>query len=587
VLILPDFTLPFTVETDASGVGMGAVLSQQNHPIAFFSKPFCPKLLRASTYVRELHAITAAVKKWRQYLLGHPFVILTDHRSLKELMSQIIQTPEQQLYLSRLIGYDYTIQYRSGKTNVVADALSRVPEFITSDLLMLTVPSFSFLKSLKQELSHHPEFKDMMHNITTMTVPDFKIMQDLIYHKGRIWLPRTCTFTLVLLEEFHNTPSGGHMGVTKTFARLSANFTWTGMKEDVQRFVLTCVDCQHSKYETKKAAGLLCPLPLPHAPWEDLSLDFIVGLPPYQGYTTILVVVDRFSKGIHLGMLQPHYTAYKVALLFMDIVGKIHGMPRSLVSDRDPLFVSKFWQELFKLSGTKLRMSSAYHPQTDGQTEVTNRVLEQYLRAFVHTKPNTWGKFLMWAEWSYNTSQHSGTTKTPFEITFGKPPLTIPQYLNGTSNIAAVDDLLGNRETMLTELRRKLAKAQSTMKKFADNHRREVNFEVGDLVLVKLRPHRQTSVTDAPYSKLHKKFYGPFQVLEKLGPVAYKLQLPPGSKIHPVFHCSVLKPFHQDPSSPTPVATLPSHAEDNQPIITPLVILNTRWTTMQSHTERC
>lgn len=361
VLILPDFTLPFTVETDASSVGMGAVLSQQNHPIAFFSKPFCPKLLRASTYVRELHAITAAVKKWRQYLLGHPFIILTDHRSLKELMSQIIQTPEQQLYLFRLIGYDYTIQYRSGKTNVVANTLSRVPEFITSDLLMLTVPSFSFLKSLKQELSHHPEFRDMLHNITTNVVPDFKIMQGLIYRKGRIWLPRTCTFTRVLLEEFHNTPSGGHMGVTKTFARLSANFTWTGMKEDVQRFVLTCVDCQHSKYETKKATVLLCPLPLPHAPWEDLSLDFIVGLPSYQGYTTILVVVDRFSKGIHLGMLQPHYTAYKVALLFMDIVGKIHGMPRSLVSDRDPLFVSKFWQELFKLSGTKLRMSSAYH----------------------------------------------------------------------------------------------------------------------------------------------------------------------------------------------------------------------------------
>jgi hypothetical protein len=185
----------------------------------------------------------------------------------------------------------------------------------------------------------------------------------------------------------------------------------------------------------------------------------------------------------------------------------------------------------------------------------------------------------MWAEWSYNTSQHSGTTKTPFEITSGKPPLTIPQYLNGTSNIVAVEDLLANRETILTELRRKLAKAQLTMKKFADNHRREVNFEVSDLVLVKLRPHRQTSVTDAPYSKLHNKFYGPFQVLEKLGPVAYKLQLPSGSKIHHVFHYSVLKPFHQDPSHPMPVATLPPYAEDNQPIITPLVILDTRWTT--------
>lgn len=170
------------------------------------------------------------------------------------------------------------------------------------------------------------------------------------------------------------------MGVTKTLARLSSNFTWVGMCDDVHKFVLAYMDCQHSKYETKKPAGLLCPLPIPHAPWEDLSLDFIVGLPPYKGNTTILVVVDCFSKGIHLGMLQPHYAAYKVALLFMDIIGKIHDMPRSLVSDRDPLFMSRFWQELFRLNDTKLHMSSSYHPQTDGQIEVANRIIEQSLR---------------------------------------------------------------------------------------------------------------------------------------------------------------------------------------------------------------
>ncbi|MCH98706.1 hypothetical protein A2U01_0019712, partial [Trifolium medium] len=177
VLVLPNFDLPFTVETDASGVGMGAVLSQQNHPIAYFSKPFCPKLLRASTYVRELHAITAAVKKLRQYLLGHPFIILTDHRSLKELMTQVIQTPEQQVYLSRLIGYDYTIQYRSGLSNVVADALSRVPEPNTTDFLMLYVPSFSFLKSLKRELSQHPEFLTKLQDLTSNSIPDYRISQ--------------------------------------------------------------------------------------------------------------------------------------------------------------------------------------------------------------------------------------------------------------------------------------------------------------------------------------------------------------------------------------------------------------------------
>lgn len=161
------------------------------------------------------------------------------------------------------------------------------------------------------------------------------------------------------------------------------------MCNDVRQFVLTCLDCQLTKYEAKKPTGLLFPLPIPSWPWEDLSLEFIVGLPPYHGNTIIMVVVDRFPKGIDLGILPANYTTLTVALLFMEIVGKYHGMPKSLVSDRDSLFVSMFWKELFRLSETKLRISSAYHPQSDGQIEVLNKVVEQYLRAFVHTKPKS------------------------------------------------------------------------------------------------------------------------------------------------------------------------------------------------------
>lgn len=161
------------------------------------------------------------------------------------------------------------------------------------------------------------------------------------------------------------------------------------------KFIAQCVDCQLTKYETKKSAGLLCPLPVPQRPWEDLSLDFIMGLPLYNGNSVILVIVDRFSKGIRLGMLPASHTALTVASLFMEIVGKIHGLPRSLVSDRDPLFLSNFWHELFQFSGTQLPMSSAYHPQSDAQTEVMNRIIEQYLRAFVHRRPKTWGKLLL------------------------------------------------------------------------------------------------------------------------------------------------------------------------------------------------
>ena len=249
------------------------------------------------------------------------------------------------------------------------------------------------------------------------------------------------------------------MGVMKTLARVRENFVWTSMKQDIHHFVTSCAICQQTKTDHRRSPGLLCPLHILARPWEDLSLDFIVGLRPYHGNSVILVIVDRFSKGLHLGTLPQHHTATRVARFFMEISDKLHEMPKSLVSDRDPLFVSHFWQELFKLSGTKLRMSSVYHPQSDGQIEVMNRIIEQYLRAFVHQQPATWGRFFMWAEWSYNTSIHSATGMSPYEITFGKKPPCLPQYLEGTSKVEAVDEWFNQRDRIITSLVKKLSKA--------------------------------------------------------------------------------------------------------------------------------
>ena len=259
----------------------------------------------------------------------------------------------------------------------------------------------------------------------------------------------------------------------------------------------------------------------------------------------------------------------------MEISGKLHGMPKSLVSDRDPLFVSHFWQEFFKLSGTKLRMSSAYHPQSDGQTEVMNRIVEQYLRAFVHHQPSTWGRLLTWAEWSYNTSVHSATGMSPYEITFGKKPPCFPQYIEGTSKIKAIDEWFTQRDRMIGSLVKKLTKAQQRMKEVADRRRREVQYAEGDQVLVRLRPHRQTSASGTAHSKLAKRFYGPFQIIKRIGSVAYQLQLPPDSRIHPVFHCSLLKPYI--PSNDSVPLFLPPKFIDNQPCVSPLAILDTKW----------
>jgi hypothetical protein len=324
----------------------------------------------------------------------------------------------------------------------------------------------------------------------------------------------------------------------------------------------------------------LQPLPIPEAVWEDIAMDFITGLPPSHGSTVIFVVVDRLSKSAPFGALPTSFTASKVAELFVSIVVKHHGFPRSIVSDRDPIFVSSFWRKLFELSGTKLSMSSAYHPQTDGQSEVLNRCLEQYLRAFTQHKPSSWVFFLPWAEFHYNTSYHSGLKMSPFQALYGRQPPTIPYYTRGSTPIQTLDASLIDRNELLRVLKENLLAAQNRMTQKANVHRRDLNLSIGDLVLVRLRPYRQTSVRQHHHHKLSKRYYGPFTIIERIGPVAYKLQLPPESRIHPVFHISVLKPFRGTEAPPH--CDLPADSFNNQPLEQPAAVLDQRTIMIQN-----
>jgi len=208
--------------------------------------------------------------------------------------------------------------------------------------------------------------------------PGYSLVNHRLYYKGRLVIPQSSPLCAKLLEEAHLTPFAGN-NFLKMLKRLSGTIYWSQMKADVKTFIQQCLTCQKNKYETLSPAGLLQPIPIPTQIWEDISLNFIVGLPKSRHSDTILVVVERLSKYCHFIPLYHPYTAKTVAICFCEEIVRLHGMPRSIISDRDPLFLSAFWQELFKLSQTCLRMSTCYQPQTDGQTKVVNCYLEAYL----------------------------------------------------------------------------------------------------------------------------------------------------------------------------------------------------------------
>jgi hypothetical protein len=216
----------------------------------------------------------------------------------------------------------------------------------------------------------------------------FSIRQGILLYKKKVYIPSILQDKV--LQFVHSSPLAGHAGYDKTIHRARKDFFWTGMKSDVKRFIRECDICQRVKAENVSPAGLLQPLPIPDRPWLSISMDFIEGLPLSQGYSIIWVVVDRLTKYAHFLALKHPYTAEKLAQVFMNQLFKLHGMPQTIISDRDATFTSKFWTEVFKLQEVFLSFSTAYHPQSDGQSEAVNKFVENYLRCMVGDKPGEW-----------------------------------------------------------------------------------------------------------------------------------------------------------------------------------------------------
>jgi hypothetical protein len=400
VLALPDFTKTFVLECDASRKGIGVVLMQESRPLAFTSKQLSERTLGKSIYEKEMLDILHVVDLWRPYLFGQRFQIKTDHQILKYFLEQCISSLEQQKWVTKLFGYDYETIYKKGKENVVADSLSRKYEDEGS-LFSLSFILPNWLQAVRQEWLQDPKSLQLIQQLQSSapTPPGYSWLHDELRYKGRLYLSKQSKLKYMVLSELHATPTVGHFGFTKTYDRVKRSFFWDGMKQDIRKFVAECDVCQCNKGETVKSPGTLQRLPIPPAIWKDISMDFITGLPKSRNKSIIMVVVVRLSKYAHFCALQHLFIASMVAQIFMDQNFNLHGMSHSIVSNRDPTFTRNFWQELFKLQGTQLHLSTAYHPQTHGQTKVVNKCLETYLRCFSSKNQNQWAQWLPLFEW--------------------------------------------------------------------------------------------------------------------------------------------------------------------------------------------
>ncbi|KAL0546391.1 hypothetical protein IC582_016299 [Cucumis melo] len=575
VLTVPDGSGSFVIYSDASKKGLGCVLMQQGKVVAYASRQLKSHEQNYPTHDLELAAVVFALKIWRHYLYGEKIQIFTDHKSLKYFFTQKELNMRQRRWLELVKDYDCEILYHPDKANVVADALSRKVSHstalitrqaplhrdleraeiavsvgaVTTQLAQLTVQPTLRQKIIDAQ-SNDPYLVDKRGLAEAGQTAEFSLSSDggLLFER-RLCIPSDSAVKTELLSEAHSSPFSMHPGSTKMYQDLKRVYWWRNMKREVAEFVSKCLVCQQVKAPRQKPAGLLQPLSIPEWKWENVSMDFITGLPrTLRGFTVIWVVVDRLTKSAHFVPGKSTYTASKWAQLYMSEIVRLHGVPVSIVSDRDARFTSKFWKGLQTAMGTRLDFSTAFHPQTDGQTERLNQVLEDMLRACALEFPGSWDSHLHLMEFAYNNSYQATIGMAPFEALYGKccrSPVCWDEV--GEQRLMG-PELVQSTNEAIQKIRSRMHTAQSRQKSYADVRRKDLEFEVGDKVFLKVAPMRGVLRFERR-GKLSPCFVGPFEILERIGPVAYRLALPPSlSTVHDVFHVSMLRKYVPDPS---------------------------------------
>ena len=558
VLIHVNPNEPFWVSTDASDFALSCVLLQKGtdeelHPAAYYSRNLTAPERNYCIYEKELLAIKVAFDVWRHYLEGapHRITVYSDHKGLETLADHKLVDQRRARWSLTFKRFDFVINYRPGKENGLADALSRRPDYKPSEeelerirqqpilephvvqIAAIQTRSQTFLDRIRDALPHDGFYQSQL---SPAGESPFIMIDGIPHFQDRIYVPDG-PLRLEVLLTCHESKLAGHLGRTQTLELITRKFYWPHMDKTVREFVSACHTCARSKPARHSPYGLLMPLPVPEGPWVSIGMDFITDLPPSEGMTAILTIVDRFTKMAHFVALPKLPSAEETAMTVIKEVIRLHGLPSEIITDRGTQFTARLWRRLMELLGIKPLLSSAYHPQTNGQTERTNQTLQQYLRCFTTFQQDDWVSLLPLAEFTFNNSVSASTGFTPFFAHTGYHP-RFEIFTSEETRVPSVEERLETLKRVHEDLKVNLAKAQAAYENHANKHRKEPpSLKPGDRVWLKAK----NIATSRPSKKFDYKYFGPYEIVRSVNDAAFELKLPPTMPIHPVFHVSCLK----------------------------------------------